>query len=74
MFSFLISSLLRVAIHATSYRKAYVCGAFCRKVWPEIEPPINLQSLDFLPGGLHGCLQVVTCVGRDEGRGKACSI
>jgi hypothetical protein len=30
-----------------------VCGEFSRKVWPEIEPPINLQSLDFLNVGLH---------------------
>jgi hypothetical protein len=50
-----------------------VCGEFGRKVWSEIEPPINLQSLEFLPGGLHWCFKVVTCVGIHVGGGEACS-
>lgn len=29
------------------------CDECSRKVWLEIEPPIILQLLDFLPGGLH---------------------
>jgi hypothetical protein len=39
------------------------------RIWPEIELPVNLQSLDLLPEGLHG--SVIMCVGTDECRGKA---